>query len=305
MRNPFRRMALFASCLWCLGSIGCRQSPHPVLPDAVSFPVQGVVLGKSRVNREITLDQTAVPYHMPAGSVVYAVQAESAFQTLQAGDRVRGEAVLPGDGSTYRLRAITILPDRLNSQALLSLPPHRLLAGEAIPAIAMVNQDGKSEDLTEFRGKAVLVTFVDTECTDECPVISRLFAKVDRILAKNPQAYARSRLITVSLNPAHDTPPVLRRYGLRYLRGDARGFSHWQFVTLKPANLHRFAAGFGVTYWASRGDIVHTLDASLIAPDNTLLRSWVGDDWDPAKIAKAMEAAAEARSGREPAQPGA
>lgn len=305
MRNPLRCMALLASCLSCLGSIGCRQPPAPVQPDEVSFPVQGVVLGKSPASRELTLDQAAVPYHMPAGAVVYAVKTGGVFQALQAGDRVRGEAVLPGDGSPYMLRALTILPDRLNGPALMSLPPHRLLAGEAIPAIAMVNQDGKIEDLTEFRGKAVLVTFVDTECTDECPVISRLFAKVDRMLAKNPKAYARSRLITVSLNPAHDTPPVLRRYGLRYLRGDARGFSHWQFVTLKPANLHRFATGFGVTYWASHGDIVHTLDASLIAPDNTLLRSWVGDDWDAAKIVKAMEAATEAQSGRESAQPGA
>lgn len=211
---------------------------------------------------------------------------------LQPGDRIRADIVLPADGGARQLDDIAILSSPPSGDVLATLPPHPLLAGEAIPSIPMVNQDGKTVDLTDFRGKAVLITFVDTQCTDDCPIITRLFGRINQLLSRDPLAYARSQLITVSLDPSHDTPPVLRRYGLKYLRGQAAGFAHWQFVDLTPANLHRLAAGFGVTYARSHGDIVHSLDISLIGADNTLQQSWGGDAWDPAVIAKAVEKAA-------------
>lgn len=39
------------------------------------------------------------------------------------------------------------------------------------------------------------------------------------------------------------------------------------------------------------GDIVHTMDVSLIGPNNTLIRSRDGDDWNPVVIAKVVDAA--------------
>jgi cytochrome oxidase Cu insertion factor (SCO1/SenC/PrrC family) len=68
-------------------------------------------------------------------------------------------------------------------------------------------------------------------------------------------------------------------------------------VTLTPANLNRLATSFGVMYQPSKdGDIVHTMDISLIGPNNTLIKSWDGDDWNPAEIVKAVDAAVAGRS---------
>jgi len=156
-----------------------------------------------------------------------------------------------------------------------------------------VNQDGKTTSLTDFRGKAVLITFVDTQCTDDCPIISHLFAEIDQQLAKHPKAYAGSDLITISIDPEHDTPPVLHAYGLKYMHGKASGFGHWQFVHMTPENLKRLATDFGVSYRKTKDDIEHTMDISLIGPDNTLQKSWSGDDWDPKLISRAVEAAVE------------
>jgi protein SCO1/2 len=285
-----------AGCsLLLLCASACRQLSNAAGSsdlNAMRYHVHGVVLGKSPSSRQITLDQAAVANIMPATSAVYAIPNARIFQVLQPGDSISADAILPTDNNPHNLVDIAVLAQARSARALSSLPPHQLLVGEAVPSIPMVNQDGKSVDLAGFRGKAVLITFVDTQCTEDCPIITRRFRRIDELLARDPKVYDRILLITVSIDPAHDTPPVLHRYGLQYLHGNAAGFAHWEFVDLTPANLYRLATGFGVMYTPSRGDIVHSMDVSLIGANNTLLQSWDGDHWDPHVIAKAVAAAA-------------
>jgi len=295
-----RVTALLLGSLLLVGAAGCRRfgtSASASSLNAIRYHVHGVVLGKSPLNQEVTIEQAPVPRRMPATSAVYRIAGSGLFRNLQTGDSIAGEAYLPENGEPNELRGATVLSETRNPQILAALPPHMLLEGESLPSIPMLNEDRKPVDLTQFRGKAVLVTFVDTECTEDCPIVTKLFGEVNELLSHNPQVYQRSRLITVSLDPAHDTPSVLRRYGLQYLHGDVRGFDHWEFVTLTPANLNRLATSFGVLYQASKdGDIEHTMNVSLIGPKNTLIQSWDGDDWHPAVIAKAVDAALIGRS---------
>ena len=295
-----RLRVLLAGTLLLVCAAGCRHfgnSADPSGLNAIRYHVHGVVLGKSPLNQEITIEQAPVLRRMPATSAVYRIPGSGLFRNLQTGDSIAGEAYLPENGDPNELRGAMVLSETRNPQVLASLPPHMLLDGESLPSIPMLNDNRKQVDLTQFRGKAVLVTFVDTQCTEDCPIITKLFGEVNALLSRNPQVYQHSRLITVSLDPAHDTPSVLRRYGLQYLHGDASGFDHWEFVTLTPANLNRLATSFGVLYQASKdGDIVHTMDVSLIGPNNTLIQSWDGDDWHPAVIAKAVDAVVTGRS---------
>jgi protein SCO1/2 len=290
---------LFGSLL-LICPAGCRRfgnSTDASGLNAIHYPVHGVVLGKSPLSQEVTIEQAPVPRRMPATSAVYRIPESGLFWSLQTGDSIAGEAYLPENGNPNELRNAAVLSETRNPQVVAALPSHMLLEGESLQSIPMLNEDRKQVDLTQFRGKAVLVTFVDTQCTEDCPIITKLFGEVNRLLAENPKVYLQSVLVTVSLDPAHDTPSVLRRYGLQYLHGDARGFDHWEFVTLTPANLNRLATSFGVLYQASKdGDIEHTMCVSLIGPNNTLIQSWDGDDWHPAVIANAVDAAVTGRS---------
>jgi len=284
--------------LVCVSGCGrLRKASDDAELNAIRYRVQGIVLGKSPLSQQITIDQSAVPRMMPATSAVYRIPQVSIFRILQTGDAVAGEAVLPNDGSPNELDSLTVTSELRSPQSLAALPPHMLIEGESLSPVPMVNQDRKDVDLTQFRGKAVLVTFVDTQCTEDCPIITRLFGRVNQLLAQDPKVYQESLLVTISLDPAHDTPPVLRRYGLEYLHSDAAAFDHWEFVTLTPANLKRLATSFGVMYQPSKdGDIVHTMDVSLIGPNSTLIQSWDGDDWNPKVIAKAVDRAVTGRS---------
>ena len=295
-----RLTALLLGSLLLFGAAGCRRFENSAdlsSLNAIRYHVHGVVLGKSPLNQEVTIEQAPVPRRMPATSAVYRIAGSGLFRNLQTGDSIAGEAYLPENGEPNELRSATIFSETRNLKVLAALPPHMLLEGESLPSIPMLNEDREQVDLTQFRGKAVLVTFVDTQCTEDCPIITKLFGEVNELLSHNAQVYQHSQLVTVSLDPAHDTPSVLRRYGLQYLHGDASGFDHWEFVTLTPANLNRLATSFGVLYQPSKdGDIVHTMDVSLIGPNNTLIQSWDGDDWHPAVITKAVDAALTGRS---------
>ena len=268
---------------------------------AVSYqrhPMRGMVLGKSTVAQEVTVDQSAIRNFMPAMNAVYTVPDVASFRALQPGDQIAATVLAPSDGSDNRLANIAITAEPRHAMTPAELPPHQLLVGETVPDIPMVNQDGQALHFPQLRGKAVLLTFIDTRCTDDCPIITGLFEKVDHLLQKQPSAYASSELLSLTIDPANDKPAVLRKYGLHYLDGDAAGFAHWSFVDETPANLKKLATDFNVIYRPSKDDIIHTMTTALVAPDGTVVQAWDGDDWNPKEVAQAVAAAAAGSKGR-------
>ena len=176
-----RLIALLVGSLLLVCAAGCRQFGNPAGPSGLNpirYHVHGVVLGKSPLNQEITIEQAPAPRSMAATSAVYRIPGSRLFRSLQTGDRIAGEAYLPENGDPNELRGATVLSETRSPQVLAALPPHMLLDGESLPSIPMPNEDRKQVDLTQFRGKAVLVTFVDTQCTEDCPIITKLFGDI-------------------------------------------------------------------------------------------------------------------------------
>jgi protein SCO1/2 len=172
------------------------------------------------------------------------------------------------------------------------------MAGEPVPDIPLVNQDGKSIHLKDFQGKAVLLTFIYTRCPmpTACPLITSHFARVHKNLEKDPKAYAASHLMSITLDPVYDTPSILRQYGLAYLDADASGFSQWDFARSTPEDLKSLAEAFGLQYTEENNQITHTMQTTLIGPDGRVVKTWSGSGWDPDELANAVQVAA--RNGR-------
>jgi protein SCO1/2 len=284
-RHLFRAASLFAAgSLLCL--CGCRQTPA-----ATSYTVQGTVLGLSALTHQVSIRQRAIPGALPTENVVYTLKDPSILGALQIGQQLRAQAVETAGNSYAFLDKVVVTQQPAGTLLPSELPAHHLLVGERVPATPLVNEDGKAVNLQQYRGKALLLTFIDSQCTDDCPIISGLFERVNALLKKNPKAFARTKLISISIDPAFDKPSVLHHYGLEYLHTSA-GFAHWEFVDSTPANLARLAKSFGEIYIPSHGDIDHTMDTVLIGPDNTFLRTWDGTKWKPSAVAHTVEAAA-------------
>jgi protein SCO1 len=279
-----------SGCSRHAGNSGAMQVSSAAKASVSTYPLRGVVLGKADASQRITVHQGAIRGFMPETNEVYTIADKGLFQQLKPGDAITADLLAPSNSDQFRLENVKVVAEPRGGSALASLPAHRLLIGERVPDIPLVNQDGKTINLQQFKGKAVLITFIDTQCTDDCPIITGLFSRVNTLLRGDPVAYADSKLISVSIDPKFDTPPVLWKYGLKYLHDNSEGFSHWEFTDLTPEHLKRLAAAFGVMYAPSPdGDIVHTMQTALIAPDGTVAQLWPGDKWDPKVIARAVE----------------
>ncbi len=71
--------------------------------------------------------------------------------------------------------------------------------------------------------RPVMVNFIFTTCTTICPVMSGIFAQVQKELGP---ASSEVRMISVSIDPEYDTPERLREYAERFEAGP-----QWQFLT--------------------------------------------------------------------------
>jgi protein SCO1 len=85
-----------------------------------------------------------------------------------------------------------------------------------IPDVALVDQDGRTvrfwSDLVQ--GRVVAVSFVFTTCTTICPPLGANFARLRQILGS--RAGRSVELISVSVDPATDTPQRLKAWAAKF-----------------------------------------------------------------------------------------
>ena len=267
---------------------GCQNSSK-------HYSLKGQVLARNDSTGQVTVDNEAIPGFMPAMTMIYPVKDAQGLQQVQPGDRVAAVVVVENGGSNYWLEHIAIT-DR-SGRSLSSVPkkPHELLLNQKVPDVALLDQDGKTLHLGDFKGKAVLLTFIYTRCPfpDYCPLMSSRFAEIHETLAKRRPVYEKTHLVSVSLDPGYDTAAVLRKYGFPYLRGDTSGFAHWDFVSTSPKDLRTLAAAFGLQYFEQNNQITHGLSTILLAPDGTVKQIWPGNKWTTSEVLAALESAAE------------
>ena len=131
-------------------------------------------------------------------------------------------------------------------------------AGERpAPAFTLRDQRGAPVSLAGLRGRPVLLTFLDSQCTQECPIQGRQLAS---ILRRLPSAQ-RPTLVVVSVDHAGDTPAGIRRSTAKW---GLAGPWAWHWLNGTPAQLRRVWGAYGITVDPRSGDVAHSLVVYLI-----------------------------------------
>ena len=278
MRAFAVRSFLFA-CL-CFVLCGCGKSER-------HYDFNGRVVSKVPETHTLVVDHENIPGFMSAMTMPYPVAANVDLSGVEAGDQITARVVLNKDGD-YELTKVAVTDSSHRQKEVKET--RQLFPGEEIPDVELVNQDGKKLRLSDFRGKTVLLTFIYTRCPMPtfCPRLSSLFAAVEKELAKDSKEYSRTQLISVSIDPKFDTPPVLRKYGLAYLGEDEKRFEHWSFTVPTPENLKKLAQAFALVYEEEDNQIAHSMSTVLIGPDGKLIKEWNVSDWTTADAVAAM-----------------
>jgi protein SCO1 len=95
------------------------------------------------------------------------------------------------------------------------------------PEFTLSDQTGAAFSSASLTGRVALLDFVYTHCTDACPLLSASFQQAMRKLADDKLLGARVMLLSLSVDPQHDTPPVLAEYAQQF-KADAAG---WKFLS--------------------------------------------------------------------------
>lgn len=255
------------------------------------YHLRGKVVSASPKAGEVTLDHEAIPGFMEAMTMPYKLKDPSLLNELHPGDVITADVLVSqGDDATVLLDHIVVV-----AQAKPDYKPtsqyHVPTPGDVVPEFALRNQDGRSIRFSQFHGKQLLVTFIYTRCPlpNFCPLVTKNFARIEKQLEADPKLYAGTHLISISFDPAYDTPERLKAYGDGYLGGDAasakKTFAHWDFAVAEKPVVDQMSKFFDVGISdAGDGTINHTLSTTLIGRDGKVVAFYHGNDWTPEQV---------------------
>jgi protein SCO1/2 len=271
--------------------LGSHRPASPAAPiETKTFQVHGEIRGLDVPHRIIRVAHDAIPNYMPAMTMPLAVKDAGLLKGLAVGQQVQFELSVTEDDSLIshleKINGETAAgPASVRDQGPAELAGNEINNGEPVPDFTLVDQNGRPIRLSDFRGKAVVLTFIYTRCPlpNFCPLMSRKFAALQTRLNKTfPGGY---ELLSVSIDPKFDRPEVLRQYAARYGAVE----STWQFATGEQDQINVIAGMFGLTKDAENGLISHNLRTALIGADGRLVHLWKSNVWTPYEVERMMQ----------------
>jgi protein SCO1/2 len=107
---------------------------------------------------------------------------------------------------------------------------HRLPVLGEVPDFQLTSQTGGTVDRHSLLGHVWVADFIFTTCPGPCPMMSSRMRQVQTATDATPDV----RLVSFTVDPAHDTPPVLAAYAKHFLAQPER----WHFLTGPQSTLN-------------------------------------------------------------------
>jgi protein SCO1/2 len=133
------------------------------------------------------------------------------------------------------------------------------------PAFDLRDASGNALQLSDFRGKVVVLHFIYASCPDVCPLHAERIAEVQDMVNGTPMRDA-VQFGSITTDPAKDTPDILRAYG------ETHGLDpvNWVFLTIGPGQpedvTRRLAEAYGHKFtktgdgYQTHGIVTHVID---------------------------------------------
>jgi protein SCO1 len=126
----------------------------------------------------------------------------------------------------------------------------------SVPEFTLTNQDGKNFGSADLRGKIWIADFVYSTCPGPCPMISSRMSELQKPLQKTDV-----HLVSFSVDPAKDTPEILRGYAEKLQAEPGR----WDFLTGPQSTIYNLSRnGFKLAVGEEKGVPVHSTRMILV-----------------------------------------
>ena len=253
------------------------------------YDLKGKVLVVEPDKHLVTVSHEDIKGYMPAMTMPFTVPSESDLKILAPDDQITATLVV--DGSQAWLEDLIITRQSTNPSSAM---PGVVMAkeGDEVPNFTLRNQNNREIRIQNYRGKALLLTFIYTRCPvpEYCTLMSNNFAQIDRALGQDPEMYGKTHLLSVSIDPTYDTPEVLRSYGAAHTeRYENETFAHWEFAGGTSQQVKDIAQYFGLTYFPEKDQIIHGLRTVIVRPDGRVAKIYTGNDWKPEEVVEEIK----------------
>ena len=279
-----------------------RPATKAAGPTVTNYMLKGVVRSLAPESGRVLIRHQAIPGFMGAMTMPFEVSDPAILKSIHPGDEVEGTLrVVKEDGAVkeYQLLDLKVTKpaeppthviDVSKGKVQIRQQPRRLELGDPVPDFTMTGQDGNTLKLSDLRGKVVVLTFIYTRCPmpDFCPLMDRKFSDLAQHLAVFPNKAKDIRLISLSFDPEHDTPEILRKHA--QVRGAIPPL--WTYAVASRPELAKIAAPLGLYFEPDRGEIAHNLCTAVIDPRGNLARLEVGTQanrWETADFLKTID----------------
>lgn len=159
----------------------------------------------------------------------------------------------------------------------------QLVPAQPAPGFALQDAAGRPVGLADFRGKVVVLHFVYASCPDVCPLHADRIATIQGMVNQTPMRDL-ARFISITTDPVHDTPDVMRGFG------EAHGLdsANWTFLTSgpeQPKETVRLARAYGLVFVPTpEGQQMHAVVAHVIDRQGQLRAKFHGLDFNPTNL---------------------
>ena len=266
----------------CAGLGACTKTKSPTMK---RFPFTGRVISLDQGSQSGVIDGDAIPGFMDAMAMSYKIKDAGTWKKLAIGDFIAADVVVANED--YWLENVKVTG--YTTPGAPAATAHIPAPGEEVPDFQFTNQGGRHVSLKQYRGKVLLLTFIYTRCPfpDFCPRMSKNFAEIYHQIGNDPVLSRQTHLLSISFDPAHDTPGVLRDYAFSVAGSKQDSlFERWEYVAPRPADLSKIADYFALAYKPEGGLITHTLSSAVIGADGKIVKWYHGGDWQPSELVK-------------------
>lgn len=260
------------------------------------FAVKGVVKELKPDGRTVVIRHEAIADYMPAMTMPFEVKQTNELAGLQPGDAVAFR-MLVTDREGW-IDQVTKLgsgpaeetPSRETFRRVREVDP--LNVGDPMPDYAFTNELGQPIHLGQFKGQALALSFIYTRCPfpNFCPRMSINFADACKKLTSLPDGPANWRLLSISFDPEHDTPEVLKNYARTY-KYDS---NHWSFATGALIDIDAITEQFGLMFPREGIGFNHNLRTVVVDARGRVQRIFTGNEWKVDDLVAEMVRAAAA-----------
>ena len=275
-------------------SSACHPRGRVRSPTEKRYDLKGKVVLVEKDKRLLTVAHEDIKDYMTGMTMPFTVDEGSAWvfeppHEVAPGDQITAALVV--DGAKSWLEDIVITKETSEVGTATSAEALGPKPGDELPDYRLINQDGKAIRMHDYKGKALLLTFIYTRCQDpeQCTLMSSNFATIDQELQKQPALYQKTHLLSISFDSDYDTPKVLRSYGAAYTgKYSDETFAHWEFASGSVDEVKGIAQYFGLRYYqdssSGKEQVIHSLRTAIIAPDGKIVKVYRGNEWKPEEV---------------------